>query len=156
MSKNKVLNKTTAIILMILLTLSILNAINIMPVSISMSSANAATSSMPTQGVKKKSPEKLTEIPPLFKERLGTLLAQIEEVKAGDNYARGERIVVFKPSVSRERVDKAIAKANAKSVKDVAKYGSRGAEKVVKLLKFEDEDKARKAEASLKDDPSVL
>jgi thermitase len=100
--------------------------------------------------------DKVSELPPALKEKIDYLLQQIEEIKAGDNYIKGERIVVFKPVVTKDKIDGIIAKVNPVSVKDVAKFGERGAEKVIKLLKFDSEDKAKQAESDLKSDPNVL
>jgi thermitase len=100
------------------------------------------------------------ELPPeltaKLKEKIQPILSQIEEIKAGKNYVEGERIVVFKPEAPKAKIDETVGKVKAVHVKDVAKFGPKGKEKVVKLLRFESEEKAKQAEAELKKDPNVL
>jgi hypothetical protein len=100
------------------------------------------------------------ELPPeltaKLKEKIQPILSQIEEIKAGKNYVEGERIVVFKPETPKAKIDEVIGKVKPIQLKDVAKFGPSGKEKVIKLLRFESEEKAKQAEAELKKDPSVL
>ena len=105
-------------------------------------------------------PDLKKRLPPAVWERVGPILQhieeQIKEIKAGENYIKGERIVVFKPATPKNKIEGIVAKVGPLSVKDIGKYGAKGAEKVIKLLKFESEDKARQAESELKKDPNVL
>jgi len=103
-----------------------------------------------------KTPELPSELKERLKEKIQPALSQIEEIKAGKNYVEGERIVVFKPEAPKAKIDEAVGKVKAVHVKDVAKFGPKGKEKVVKLLRFESEEKAKQAEAELKKDPNVL
>ncbi|MEM1517953.1 MAG: S8 family serine peptidase [Nitrososphaerota archaeon] len=91
-----------------------------------------------------------------IKERAEPILKTIEEIKTGANYVKGERIIVFKPTLTREKADEIVRKVKPLSVKDVAILGRKGEEKIVKLLKFEDEEKAKQAEVELKKNQNVL
>jgi thermitase len=91
-----------------------------------------------------------------LKEKSQPILQEIEEIKAGENYIKGERIVVFKPELPRDKIDKVVEKVKPIQIKDVTKFGPEGEKKVVKLLKFKDEEKAKQAELELKKDPNVL
>jgi hypothetical protein len=100
------------------------------------------------------------ELPPeltaKLKEKIQPILSQIEEIKAGKNYVEGERIVVFKPETPKAKIDEVFGKVKSIQIKDVAKFGPSGKEKVIKLLRFDSEEKAKQAEAELKKDPNVL
>ena len=104
--------------------------------------------------------KRLPKLPPTLeekvKERIEPILKTIEEIKAGANYVKSERIVVFKPAVTKEKADEVLKKAKPLSIKDVAAFGRRGEEKIVKLLRFEDEERAKQAEVELKKDPNIL
>jgi hypothetical protein len=103
---------------------------------------------------------KLSKFPPEIEERLEkriqSVLQEAEEIKSGENYIKGERIVVFKPETPKNKIDEAIGKVKPIHVKDIARPSVKGWEKIVKLLKFESEDKARQAEVELKKDPNIL
>jgi len=100
-----------------------------------------------------KLPSKLEE---KLKEEIQLILEEVEEIKAGENYVKGERIVVFKPEAPKDKIDEVVGRVKPIRTKDIAKFGVQDREKIVKLLKFEDEEKAKQAEAELKKDPSVL
>lgn len=104
--------------------------------------------------------KRLPKLPPALKEkimeRVKPVLETIEEIKTGANYIKGERLVTFKPRVTKDDIDKTIEKVKPLSVKDVAAFGRKGEEKIIKLLKFENEEKAKQAEAELKKNPNVL
>jgi len=103
---------------------------------------------------------KLPKLPPEIEERLKEktqpIMRDIEEIKAGENYIKGERIVVFKPGASIDKIKEVVGRVKPIQVKDVAKFGAKGEEKVVKLLKFESEEKAKEMTEELKKDPDVL
>jgi len=105
-------------------------------------------------------PPKLPKLPPeiegRLKEKIQPIMREIEEIKAGENYIKGERIVVFKPEVSIDKINEVVGRVKPIQVKDVAKFGAKGKEKVVKLLKFESEEKAKEMAEELKKDPNVL
>jgi thermitase len=91
-----------------------------------------------------------------LKEKIQPIMREIEEIRAGENYIKGERIVVFKPEAPREKIDEVVGRVKPIQVKDVAKFGVKGKEMIVKLLKFEDEEKAKEMTEELKKDPNVL
>jgi hypothetical protein len=91
-----------------------------------------------------------------LKERIQPILREIEEIKAGENYIKGERIVVFKPETPKNKIEEIVGRARPIQVKDVAKLGIKGGEGLIKLLKFESEEKAREATEKLKRDPNIL
>jgi hypothetical protein len=109
------------------------------------------------EGKKAPKPPKLPpEIEERLKEKIQPIMEEIEEIRAGENYIKGERIVVFKPEASREKINEVVGRVKPIQVKDVAKFGVKGKEKIVKLLKFESEEKAKKMTEELKKDPNVL
>jgi len=91
-----------------------------------------------------------------LEEKMRPILSEIERIRAGENYIKGERIIVFKPRTARERIDETLGRAGAVSVKNIGVFGAVGEERVVKLLRFESEESAREREAELKMDPNVL
>jgi hypothetical protein len=107
-----------------------------------------------------KKPPKPPKLPPEMEERLKEkiqpIMREIEEIRAGENYIKGERIVVFEPKAPREKIDEVVGRVKPIQVKDVAKFGVKGKEKIVKLLKFESEEKAKEMTEELKKDPNVL
>ena len=100
-----------------------------------------------------KPPSKLEE---RLREKIQPILEEIEEIKAGKNYIEGERIVVFKPETPKNRIDEVIGKAKPIQVKDIAKLNIKGKESIIKLLRFESEEKAKEVAEELKKDPNIL
>jgi thermitase len=110
-----------------------------------------------SEGKKPPKPPKLPpEIEERLKEKIQPIMREIEEIRAGENYIKGERVVVFEPEAPREKIDEVVGRVKPIQVKDVAKFGVKGKEKIVKLLKFESEEKAKKMTEELKKDPNVL
>jgi thermitase len=119
--------------------------------------AQSTTSNLRKSGDKEKVLEELLEqLPPRLREVIDSLLKEVEEIKSGDNYVKGERIVVFKPTTTKEKINDIVTKVGALSVKDVGKFGRGDQSKTIKLLKFKSEDEAKQAELDLKKDPNVL
>ena len=104
----------------------------------------------------KKPPKLPPEMEEKLKEKIQPIMREIEEIKAGENYIKGERIVVFKPDAPREKIGEVVGGVKPIQVKDLAKFGVKGKEKTVKLLRFESEEKAKKMTEELKKDPNVL
>jgi len=94
--------------------------------------------------------------PPWVEVMFEGLREQIERVKSGENYVKGERIVVFKPGASRSSMDSLALNVGALSSRNVAKFGRAGEERAIRLLKFESEEAASRAEIELKRSPDVL
>jgi hypothetical protein len=109
------------------------------------------------EGKKLQKPFKLPpDLEEKLKEKIQPILSGIEEIKAGRNYIKGERIVVFKPEASKDGIDEVIRRIKPIHVKDIAKFGPKGGEKIVKLLRFESEERAKQITEELRKDPNVL
>jgi hypothetical protein len=97
-----------------------------------------------------------SDIETKLKEKVQPILSQVEKIRSGRNYIKGERIVVFKAGTPQFKIDDVIKKAKPLSVKNIAKYSFESGKKIINLLKFENEEAAQRAEKELRGDPSVL